>query len=573
MCRGQCGCGIREMTPTYTVPCTGRACIEKDEEGHVLATGGARRLDWHVLLPGQRGSEPECLLLLGGGAELQRVAVELELAGAVTTTPDDEAPANVVAMLDGATESLDRAARALAPGGYLYWEVDRRSVGRAALTPSRIRDRLRAVGLAPLALYWVGPDWSRPSRFLPIEPRGPMAWYLRTTDASWGLTSSWLRRILRLIVQSPRLTGLLVPRIAVIAASEPVSAHSLPAALAHAEIPASVRASGIPPVLVAGGEEAWGRITLLAFESGRSAPSIVVKVSRHAAFDEATRHEHEVLVDLRSRVDEATRLTLPEPIALLEVGRRPAVVQDGAPGSSALARINRARWRGNAAVRDLERTADWLISLHSQTMRSRVAPGSAGWGQHVEEPLARFVDAFGARDAVARLFQRVRDRTTALAAELPIVLRHMDLGPWNVLVEGDDIRVIDWEVARDGPALTDLVYASLHWSFTAHRQSTEHVRRQHLRWLFAGAGERDAGRSSIYAGFDRYGRAMDLDSRLVPAVVVLTMVDQALDRFDRLERIGTPDADPWTKNRYVGYVEVIAGFEDGWMTNPMPLGR
>lgn len=545
----------------------------KDEEGHVLATGGARRLDWHVLVPGRRGSEPGCLLLLGAGPELRRLAVELEMAGSVSTSPDDQTPATVVAMLDGARESLDVAARALAPGGYLYWEVDRRSLRRAALTPGRIRDRLWAVGLTPLALYWVGPGWSRPSRFLPIEPRGPIAWYLRTTDASSGLMSSWLRRILRLIVRSPRLTGLLVPRIAVIAASEPVSAHWLPAALAHPEILASVRASGIPPVLVAGGEEAWGRITLLAFESGRSAPSIVVKVSRHAAFDEATRHEHDVLVDLRSRVAEATRLTLPEPLALIEVGRRPAVVQDGAPGASALARMNRARPRGDEELRDLERTTDWLISLHSQTTRSRVAPGSRGWEQHVEQPLARFVDAFGARDAVARLFGRMRDHTTALGAELPIAVRHMDLGPWNVLIDGDDIRVIDWEVARDGPAMTDLVYASLHWSFEAYRQTTEPARRQHLRWLFTGAGDPGDGRSSIHKGFDRYSRAMDVDSRLVPALVALTMVDQALDRFDRLERIGTPDADPWTTNRYVGYVEFIAGFEDGWLTSPMARDR
>ncbi len=80
-------------------------------------------------------------------------------------------------------------------------------------------------------------------------------------------------------------------------------------------------------------------------------------------------------------------------------------------------------------------------------------------------------------------------------------------------------------------------------------------------------------RSSTHKGFDRYSRAVDVDARLVAALVVLTMVDQALDRFDRLARIGTPDADPWTSNRYVGYVEVIAGFQDGWMTSPIPPSR
>lgn len=526
----------------------------------------ARRLDWHALLPRRRGLPPERWLLLGAGPELPRLVVELGLAGSATTAPGDTKAADVVALLHGASERIEQAIAALAPGGYLYWEVDRTSLTTAALTPGRARRRLRAAGITPLAVYWVGPGWSRANRYLPIDRPGPISWYLKTMNASTGPVSSSLRRILRMIVRYPSIAALLVPRFAVVAASGPVAIETAPAALADPAVPPSVRSSPVPPVLLTGGEEAWGRITLLAFEPGATAPSAVVKIVRRAEFDEATRHEHEVLLDLRSRVDAATRSTVPEPIALFRAGPRAAVVQDAARGSSALARMSRWPHRGHERRRDLELTSEWLISIHSQTTRSRVTPGSPGWVTHVDGPLDRFGDRFEPRSAVVRLFERMRHHTTALAAELPIVLRHMDLGPWNVLIEDDRVRVIDWEVARDGPAMTDLVYASLHWSFAGHDQATELSRRRHLRWLFAGSDGGDPDWSSIHAALRRYGRAMGVDPQLVPALVVLTFVDQALDRYDRLQHMGTPDRDPWTQNRYVGYVEEIAAFDDGWLT-------
>lgn len=526
-----------------------------------------RRLDWHALLPRRTGPPAEHWLLLGAGPELSRLVVQLGLAGSAAIAPDDAEPADVVALLHGASEPLERAIAALGPGGYLYWEVDRTSLRTVDLTPGRARRRLRAAGITPLAIYWVGPGWSRATRYLPIDPPGPLAWYLETMAVPTGPVSSALRRILRVIVRHPSILALLVPRFAVVAARSPVATQTAPAALADPVVPQSVRSSAVPPVLVTGGEEAWSRITMVAFEAGVAAPSIVVKIARRAEFDEATRHEHEVLLHLRGRVDPAMRSTVPEPIALLEAGPRAAVVQGAARGSSAFARMRRRPRDGQQRRRDLDRAAAWLISLHSQTTRSRVKPGSPGWATHVDQALDRFSDRFSPRGDVLHLFERMRQHTQTLGADLPIVLRHMDLGPWNVLIEGDGVRVLDWEVARDGPAMTDLVYVALHWSFAAHGQVTELQRRHHLHWLFAGSAAGDADRSGIHAAVRRYGRSMSMDPLLFPALVVLTFVDQALDRDDRTRRTGTPDRDPWTQNRYVGYVEETAAFDDGWLTS------
>jgi thiamine kinase-like enzyme len=169
---------------------------------------------------------------------------------------------------------------------------------------------------------------------------------------------------------------------------------------------------------------------------------------------------------------------------------------------------------------------------------------------------------------VDRLFRDLVDQAAAAGAELPIVHCHRDLGPWNVLVEGDGVRVIDWEVARDGPALTDLVYASIHWTFEAHSLANEADRRRELRRLFSGQENGDAGPSSVRAAIRRSIDALRIDQRLVPPLVVLTMVGQALDRFDRLARVGRADPRPWLDNRYAGYVAELAAFGDGWISDP-----
>ena len=122
-------------------------------EGPDVATGNARRLDWHVLLPGRQSDMPGHWLLLGGGPDLARLAVELGLARSATTEGRVEQRADVVALLYGSTETLERAVDALAPGGLLYWEIDRRSIRRSVVTPGRALRRIRAAGLIPLTVY------------------------------------------------------------------------------------------------------------------------------------------------------------------------------------------------------------------------------------------------------------------------------------------------------------------------------------------------------------------------------------------------------------------------------------
>jgi aminoglycoside phosphotransferase (APT) family kinase protein len=218
------------------------------------------------------------------------------------------------------------------------------------------------------------------------------------------------------------------------------------------------------------------------------------------------------------------------------------------------------------ASEDLQRTTSWLISMHRQTLRSRVAAGSPGWTLHVDERLERFHAAFGRRPDIVRLFDELRADAATSGCDLPIVLCHRDLGPWNVLVDREDVRVIDWEVARDGPALTDLVYACLHWRFESLRDRTEANRARQLGRILMGPAGSGPGIASIRDAVRRYIHEVDVDPRLIPMLVILTLVDQALDRFDRLQLRGARDTDSSNDNRYVRYVTEVASYSTDWLT-------
>jgi aminoglycoside phosphotransferase (APT) family kinase protein len=520
----------------------------------------ARRLDWHVLLPGPRPAASGRWLLLGGAdADLAATAVELGLADSATSAWEEGERAAVVGILHGADEPIERGIRALAPGGILYWEVDRTSVRRAAWTPGRARRLLRRAGLTPVATYWVGPAWAHATRYLPLDSPAPLTWYLATVAVATGPVSAALHAILRALARAPALAELVAPRFAVVAVAAPAPAQRCPAILADAAVPARIRASPVPPVLVSGGAEAWSRITLLAFDGGAPSPGAVVKVARRAEDDAATRREHEVLAVVRERLDDRLKGSVPEPIALLGEQGRMAIVQGSVAGVSALARLRRWPQPTGRGRRDLALTAEWLASLHARTARLRAVPGSPAWLEHVDAPLERFASCFEVGEPVVRLLERLRAHAAAAASGLPIVTEHRDLGPWNVLIDDGRIRVIDWEAARDGPAMTDLVYAILHWSFVANGATSEADRRSLVRGLLAGAGGPPG--EQVRGTLHRYGDAVGVDRQLIPSLVVLTLAGQALDRHDRLAGAGEAAG-----NRYVGYVEEVARFDEAWLT-------
>ncbi len=107
------------------------------------------RADWRVLLPLPAAGPFAHAVLLGGAPGLSRSLLDAGFARTISRSLPRDRSANAVIVLHDETAAVDlaRASAALAPGGVLYVEVDRRRTGCRLWTPARISRRLTALGL------------------------------------------------------------------------------------------------------------------------------------------------------------------------------------------------------------------------------------------------------------------------------------------------------------------------------------------------------------------------------------------------------------------------------------------
>src|SRR6478672_10860387 len=52
---------------------------------------------------------------------------------------------------------------------------------------------------------------------------------------------------------------------------------------------------------------------------------------------------------------------------------------------------------------------------------------------------------------------------------VPVVWQHRDYAVWNLARSGDELAVLDWEGARPGPPLCDMLYLATTWDIAIRR--------------------------------------------------------------------------------------------------------
>jgi aminoglycoside phosphotransferase (APT) family kinase protein len=216
---------------------------------------------------------------------------------------------------------------------------------------------------------------------------------------------------------------------------------------------------------------------------------------------------------------------------------------------------HRAGWEEKR--RDLRDAAGWLADMHSRTMASRDPWNRSSRMEIVDAPLERYTSLVGLGDPETRLFGGIRRASEDLdGTTFPRVRWHRDFQPTNVFRDRDAIRVVDWEVSTEGPALVDLIYFLIHWAWRACGARSERARQDVFRELFL-TGE---GRAAEAAGEEiaRYRERLGIDPRYVPVFVLLTLVQLALDRVDRLRSLGPPDPNDPGVHPYAAYIRLLA---------------
>jgi hypothetical protein len=178
------------------------------------------------------------------------------------------------------------------------------------------------------------------------------------------------------------------------------------------------------------------RVIALVFCNGTSTPSFVVKFGRVPGAPARAAVEKHVLEELCRAAPELTEhATTIEHRGLL--GGSELTVEPAAAGSVLTAYLQQAPIERSMAV--AENVLDWVGSLGRHTARPNDAATTA------------------ARDAL--LSACGAERLAERLAGLPAVVAHQDLGSWNILTDGTQFTVVDWESATTtGLPLTDLFY-------------------------------------------------------------------------------------------------------------------
>lgn len=510
-------------------------------------SGGARQADWHLLLP-QSGRPFKHLLLLGGSRELENTIITLGIARTVTREPSNDCPADAVVILAGARGNFEATINQLEDDGVLYWEVDRRTREHLATTPSRALGRIRALGLTVTGSYWVKPGFPYRNMYLPLGAAGAFRWYLDTLFRTPTLARRAVRALARATAFAFKGVSAIVPCYAITAVRGEARQPAL-IELARKGT-ASLHGDHLEVVLLASGEADWSRIVVLLFEPGADRPSVAVKLPRLAAFNQEIEREHHVLAELDAVVP---RPSVPQS-SLFRWNRLSLSAQTCVGGSSLNSRIGSST---QAALDDLRATAEWLSSFHDQT--SVRTPAHTWLQTHLISGLCvRYEQTFGLSDSVSRLFDAMKRALPNVANDaLPVVWQHTDFGPWNVYRNGDAIGVIDWEVGRRGPALVDLLYFVTHWSRAIAARTTSAERVHHFEEMFLSSVPTGRAAFAIHREVSEYMRRLAMPPSLYVFILVYMLIEQALERANRLTRLGRGNS-LRKDNVYCDYIAAVA---------------
>jgi hypothetical protein len=312
--------------------------------------------------------------------------------------------------------------------------------------------------------------------------------------------------------------------------------------------------------VVTSGQDASSRVILVPFEA--DVPETIVKVSPAPKFNRFTEHEHKTLREIRAHLDDSMRATLPTPLSSERCGTLAVACETSVRGTSIW--VSSGCWARNnqGKMQDLRLAADWLVRFHK-----RANLGTSTWDDEAQRhwigrTLSDYREIFGCNAREEQLFSEVLARAGELRGrQLPSVWQHNDFGPWNINRAGQTISVIDWESARPGLPLCDLIYFVTYWSFVVRRAHGEAAELRAFAELWSEPFHSDPYLRSIRETIAAYLDALEIDSRFLPVLLAHVWAERAVERFRRQQVVGGAQANPRFANRFVDYVNVLARSE------------
>lgn len=517
-----------------------------------------RSADWRFLLPVSPDVRFAHLVLRGGPRGSVERAVSLGLGDRVTDQLPQHGEADGVVAFGNATDPVEAIARAVGRHGVLYMEIDRRQHGRRAETPARAGRTLARAGFTVAAVYAVEPAVAVPQAFVPLGSPAAVRWFrdmLFRADTPLARLKGLVRY--STIALAGRFGGLLLRRFVIVAARDE-HPGAPPGVLRDAHVARTfdgAREAASAVVVAYGGD----RVIMFPFADDGSGPLATVKVPKSQPFFGRTENEQSHLHGLRARLDPALVRAIPRPLGLVRSGRTLVASEQFVPGrtvaSRAWSRVVRFRTKRD----DLRCAMAWLIRFHRATESHRVRWSDDIRCAFVDEPLRAYASEIGTTREEAVLFARMQAVAATLpGVELPIVCQHRDFAAWNLLRDHGELAVLDWEGAREGPALGDALHLATTWLYLVRRGGGADGEARCVHDLFLAPTAGDSAAEAARRSIDEYANALHIDRRLFPLLVVHHRVELALRLRDQQRLQNGIDDDAGANATAVRAVRVLA---------------
>lgn len=529
-----------------------------DDADGATREGLVRAADWRFLFPPPPAGHYDQLVVLGAPAALLDALVAMSIATKVTDRLPTDGSASAVVVLPGIAVHARALAEALAPGGALYVEVDRRLAQSGRLGPANLLHKLRAASISPAGVYAVGRRGLAPRRYIPLDGLCAFAWYLRNIYQP-RTAGQWIGRAfaVRVATLHPRLLQALLPAYAVVAVRDhPPSVIPVTetATLCSGLYPAATR-----PLLFGDGGD---RVVALPFARSAPEPSSVLKIPRSAAFHGRTMHEQATTNKLRALLPADLARAIPEPAGIVTSGNTLIATEQYVAGRSLAASSGSWGAPRGRRISDLRITADWLTRFHLATQLDRRAWSERETEEWIDAMFRAYAAAYGVTPAERRLHETARSYAVTLAGTaVPVVWQHRDYAVWNLTRNGDALAVLDWEGARPGPPLCDMLHFITSWDL-AIRGARGDAALRCFRSLFLHPSVHDRYHSAAHESIMSYNTSLDLDVRITPILLLHHRLELAIRRSDQLRDRGTIIGNPRSDNQEVAMVTMLADHAD-----------
>jgi hypothetical protein len=281
------------------------------------------------------------------------------------------------------------------------------------------------------------PSRERPTLALPLDQQAPVSYALErwsVVDRRWKL---WRMRAARFLASRGRFPSWASPVI-----TTATRTPGTPLLIARAN---DVGVPGdVSWFLTFGQGDALSRNAFQLFRAGALQPEWILKFGRVAGYAERFDDDERGL-KLVSGAGHPVAVRVPRLVGRFDVGGIHASVETAAAGRR-LRDVLSTPGDRTEKLRLIEAIADWILELGRAT---RTAPEAVG------AELTRL------RSLVLPQWRELGVPSDLVddLPPLPGVTQHSDLGTWNVVADGADFMVVDWENAREGVLpLWDLLY-------------------------------------------------------------------------------------------------------------------